>query len=159
MEEKEFGVIFSEQVLRELFPDTRTDQFFEALYGDIQEGAYNIGLKFKKFEPQKNQLHFELELKERPGKCLACNLTYGLPEVFSRHPIINIRGLVKELENLLGDGFKLRNWSLGPTQSVAKDLHTLDLLINFEPNSPSPASPPIKGGEKRRVPSPLVGEG
>ncbi len=131
MEEKDFPLIFSDQKLNEIFPEARANQFFEALYGDIQEGAYNIGLKFRKFDPENNRLHFDLELKERPGKCLACHLTYGLPEVFSRHPIINIRGLVIELENLLGDGFKLGHWSLGHTQSVTNALHTIELKIDL----------------------------
>ena len=132
MEEKEFSKIFSDQVLGEIFPQARADQFFEALYGDIQEGAYTIGLKFKKFDSNRSLLHFELELKERPGKCLVCNLTYGLPEVFSRHPIINIKGVVKELGELLGNGFRFEKWSLGQTQSVSKDLHTIALMIKID---------------------------
>ena len=114
MEGKEFSSIFSDQVLRNIFPEARADQFFEALYGDIQEGAYTIGLKFKEYDSTRRILLFELELKERPGKCLVCNLTYGLPEVFSRHPIINIRGLVKELEQLLGEWFQMRGMVFRP---------------------------------------------
>jgi hypothetical protein len=129
---KEFSSIFSEQALRNIFPEARADQFFEALYGDIQEGAYTIGLKFKEYDLTRRILLFELELKERPGKCLVCNLTYGLPEVFSRHPIINIRGLVKELEQLLGHGFRCGEWSLGQTRPVSKDLHTIALMIKID---------------------------
>jgi hypothetical protein len=132
MEEKEFGLFFSDQRLNEIFPEARADQFFEALYGDLQEGAYTIGLRFKRFDSARRLLHFDLELKERPGKCLACNLTYGLPEVFSRHPIINIRGLVKELEKQAGNGFKFGEWSLGRTVSVSKDLHTIPLTIKID---------------------------
>jgi hypothetical protein len=132
MEEKELHIIFSDQVLGEIFPEARADQFFKALYGDIQEGAYTIGLKFKKFDSNRSLLHFELGLKERPGKCLVCNLTYGLPEVFSRHPIINIRGVVKELEKLMGNGFRFGEWSLGQTQPVSKDLHAIALMIKIE---------------------------
>jgi hypothetical protein len=132
MKEKEFGAILSDQALSEIFPEARADQFFEALYGDIQEGAYTIGLKFKQYDATRRILRFELELKERPGKCLVCNLTYGLPEVFSRHPIINIGGVVKELEKLLGNGFNFGEWSLGQTQPVSKDLHTIALMIKIE---------------------------
>jgi hypothetical protein len=132
MEEKEFSKIFSDQVLLEIFPETRADQFFEALYGDVQEGAYTIGLKFKHYDSTRSLLLFELELKERPGKCLVCNLTYGLPEVFSRHPVINVKGLVKELEKLLGNGFRCGEWSFGQTQPVTKDLHTIALRIRIE---------------------------
>jgi hypothetical protein len=132
MEGMEFSSIFSDQTLRNIFPEARADQFFEALYGDIQEGAYTIGLKFKHYDSTRRILLFELELKERPGKCLVCNLTYGLPEVFSRHPIINIRGLVKELEQLLGNGFRCGEWSLGQTRPVSKDLHTIALMIKID---------------------------
>jgi hypothetical protein len=132
MEEKEWRAIYSDAVLSEIFPEVRADQFFEALYGDIQEGAYNIGLKFRGFDSNRSRLHFELELKERPGKCLACNLTYGLPEVFSRHPLINIKGIVKDLEKLLGNGFRFGEWFLGQTQSVSKDLHTIALVIKVD---------------------------
>ncbi|MBI4766112.1 MAG: pancreas/duodenum homeobox protein 1 [Deltaproteobacteria bacterium] len=132
MEEKEFDLIFSDQRLNEIFPEARADQFFEALYGDLQEGAYTIGLRFKRFDSDRGLLHFDLELKERPGKCLACNLTYGLPDVFSRHPIINIRGLVKELEKQAGNGFKFGEWSLSRTAPISKDLHTITLMIKVE---------------------------
>jgi hypothetical protein len=132
MREKEFDLIFSDQKLNEIFPETRADQFFEALYGDIQEGAYTIGLKFKRFDSDRGLLHFDLELKERPGKCLVCNLTYGLPVVFSRHPVINLRGVVKELEKLVGNGFRFGDWSLGQTFPFSKDLHTIPLTIKME---------------------------
>ena len=131
MEEKEFDVIFSDQVLKELFPEIRANQFFEALYGDIQEGAYDIGLKFKNFDPQNNQFHFDLELKERPGKCLACNLTYGLPQVFARHPVINVKGIVQEIEKILGSGLNCQTWSLGRTDPVSSKLHVIPLTIQL----------------------------
>ena len=34
--------IFSRTTLRELFPQERTDAFFDALFGDASEGAYDI---------------------------------------------------------------------------------------------------------------------
>jgi len=132
MEGKDFRIFFSDQTLDEIFPETRADQFFEALYGDIEEGAYTIGLKFRHYDSEENFLFFELELKERPGKCLACNLTYGLPEVFSRHPVINIKGLVSEIEKRLGNGAKCREWTLGPTRSVSNNLHAIPLTIKIE---------------------------
>jgi hypothetical protein len=132
MEEKDFRTIFSDEVLKGIFPDNRADQFFEALYGDRAEGAYTIGLKFHKYDLARKTLLFELELKELPGKCLACNLTYGLPEVFSRHPIINIKGIVKEIEKLLEDKIRCGAWSLGRTQPVSNKLHTIPLMIRLE---------------------------
>jgi len=78
METKGFDKLFAPDVLKQLFPEDRSDQFFDA-----------------------NRLEFMLRLTQRPGKCITCSLTYGLPEVFTRHPIINIKGLVQNIEALL----------------------------------------------------------
>jgi hypothetical protein len=131
MDEKDLHTLFSDEVLKRLFPNNRANQFFEALYGDISEGAYTIGLKFQNVDLANKTLLFYLELHELPGKCLACNLTYGLPEVFSRHPSINIKGIVKEIEILLGDKAKCRDWSLGRTQPLSNKLHTIPLTIRL----------------------------
>jgi len=124
-----FTELFSDKRLLEIFPAERTDSFFEALFGDSQEGSFDINLKFARHDSVHNSLHFELQLKQRPGKCLACNLTYGLPEVFTRHPVININGLVKGINNLLEDGTQCSNWSLGNTQVIANDLHIIPLTV------------------------------
>ncbi len=87
--------LFTKEVLNDLLPPHRSDEFFEALYGDPDEGAYDISLAFKEYDSAGKMLLFELQLHERPGKCLACNLTYGLPEVFSRHPLINTADIEK----------------------------------------------------------------
>ncbi len=120
--------IFTEQVLQTLFPPERTHDFFEALFGDASEGAYDITLRFDRHDPASHALHFLLDLHERPGCCLACNLTYGLPEVFSRHPIINIRGLVGDIEKLL-DGLRCTEWRLGQTIQTSRSLHSIPLII------------------------------
>lgn len=70
--------------LDKIFPAGRADEFFDALFGGAEEGAYDIGLVCRSVEPQKAKLAFEL--RQRPGKCLACNLTYGLPRFFSGTP-------------------------------------------------------------------------
>ena len=88
--------IFTQETLNTLFPADLSDQFFDALYGDAEEGAYDIRLVFNGLD--NGNLNFEFQLDQRPGKCLACNLTYGLPDVFSRHPIINIDQLVQIAE-------------------------------------------------------------
>jgi len=124
-----FSDLFSSETLRALFPADRTSDFFEALLGDAAEGAYDIRLVFK--GQKGDSLNFELELHERPGRCLACNLTYGLPEVFSRHPVINIKGLVAEIEALLGDRATCRNWKLGTTRTVSKGLHAIPLVVTL----------------------------
>ena len=122
-----FKEIFTAETLETLFPKEHTNQFFDALFGDADEGAYDISLQFK--EKVKNELRFEFHLNQRPGKCLVCSLTYGLPEVFSRHPIINIRGIYQEIEQLLKNRVKCRGWQLGTTQSIAKDLHVIPFTV------------------------------
>jgi hypothetical protein len=119
--------IFAPGVLKELFPDHLTDQFFDALYGDAAEGVYDIRLKFS--EHRENRLEFELQLVQRAGKCLTCHLTYGLPKVFSRHPIINISGLVQRIDKLIDGYASCNDWQLGNTREVSSDLHIIPLII------------------------------
>jgi hypothetical protein len=121
--------LFTTEILNNLLPSDRTDAFFEALYGDVDEGAYDISLRFNNYNAEKNILTFELQLAERPGKCLACNLTFGLPEVFSRHPLINIKGMVEKIESMLDGQAKCLDWQLGSTQTAAANLHTIPLTI------------------------------
>jgi hypothetical protein len=131
MEENELRNIFSEGTLNKIFPEQRADQFFEALYGGPEEGAYNISLRFEGYDGNRKILSFGLVLRERPGKCLACNLTYGLPQVFSRHPVINIKGIVREIERLLGEGVACLQWNLGRTHPVSSTLHVIPLTIQI----------------------------
>ena len=77
-------------------------------------------------------LQFSIELRERPGHCLACNLTYGLPEVFSRHPIININGLVEKIDARLGDIGDTGGWRLGVTKQQSQSLHIIPLSIDLK---------------------------
>ena len=67
-ENKELKDLFTRDNLEVLFPVERADHFFESLLGDSQEGAFNIGLAFK--GQRGNELHFEFQLRERPGKCV-----------------------------------------------------------------------------------------
>jgi len=124
--------VFNDDILRDLFPAQRADDFFEALFGDASEGAYDIFLGFTGFNEQSNTLHFTLDLHERPGCCLACNLTYGLPEVFSRHPVINISGLVADIEKKLDGRARCADWKLGTTVQQAKSLHSIPLTITLD---------------------------
>jgi len=118
MDSNKLAEKFDEQTLQNLFPKERADQFFDALFGDASEGAYDIKLVF--VGADRDKLQFALHLEQRPGCCLVCNLTYGLPEVFSRHPIINIAGLVKEVDELLGDMADCGDWKLQNTNSVSR---------------------------------------
>ncbi len=126
-----FHEIFSDSVLQELFPASRANDFFEALYGDVDEGAYDISLTFDNYDKAGNTLHFNLNLTERPGKCLACHLTFGLPEVFSRHPVINIAGMVEKVDELLGEKATCGDWHLAPTQTTSRKLYSVPLIISL----------------------------
>ena len=123
--------VFTAEVLQELFPVQRADEFFEALFGDADEGAYDISLSFQGHDETKNTLNFNLDLHERPGCCLACNLTSGLPDVFSRHKVINIKGLVIDVEKKLDGKIKCETWKLGRTQQPQKSLHSIPLQIDL----------------------------
>jgi hypothetical protein len=117
--------IFTQQKLATLFPAQRTEEFFEALFGDAEEGSYDIELGYT--GGSDNRLHFELRLTQRPGKCLACNLTYGLPQVFSRHPVINVPGIAQAVAEATGSDNA--SWQLGATREVSNTLHVIPLLI------------------------------
>ncbi|MBF0260198.1 MAG: pancreas/duodenum homeobox protein 1 [Desulfamplus sp.] len=122
--------LFTRERLDQIFPSDRADNFFEALYGEASEGAYDISLEFKGV--QKNQLLFEFQLKQRPVKCLACNLTYGLPTVFERHPIINLKGIAKSIDTLLDGKFLCTGWRVGNTQEKSRQLHVLPISFIIE---------------------------
>ena len=122
--------LFTETALKQLFPAERTDAFFEALYGDAAEGAYDIVFSFQGLK--KEALEFRFDLHRRPGKCLACNLTYGLPQVFSRHPLIDIAGLVRGIDNRLSGKATCSRWKLGETEEISSDLHVVPLTVYLE---------------------------
>ncbi len=123
---------FSEETLERLFPPRKTRDFFEALFGDDSEGAFDIKLRYGGLDEQASRLRFYLDLHERPGCCLVCSLTHGLPEVFSRHPVINLKGLVAEIEEHLGGAAKCAQWQLDSTSQVEKSLHSVPLTIFLE---------------------------
>lgn len=130
MAQDSFADIFTSDTLTQLFPRERTNEFFDALFGDASEGAYDIALGYRSSDP--NTLVMELELHERPGCCLACNLTHGLPQVFSRHPIINVAGLVERIDALLGENISCKDWALGYTEQRGRSLHVIPLKISLE---------------------------
>ena len=121
--------VFTREKLDELFPPERSDDFFDALYGDPAEGAYDIRLVFRAAKDK--TLHFAFELHQRPGKCLACNLTYGLPQVFTRHPRINLKGLAGELGGLVGVSAQALHFQLGRTEELSAELHVIPLRIQY----------------------------
>jgi len=130
MSEIDFAQIFSPNQLAAIFPETRTNDFFEAIFGDREDGAYDISLGFDNADSDK--LVLEFRLTRRPGKCLACNLTYGLPQVFSRHPIIDVKGLVAKVDDLLQGRARCAAWRLGSTREVSGDLHVIPVFISLQ---------------------------
>lgn len=130
MDNSKIDNLFTQDVLDRLFPAERSNEFFDALFGDADEGAYDIRLGYDKIDGDK--LTLDLELHERPGKCLACNLTQGLPSVFSRHPVININGLVEDIDELLGNLASCKEWSLGYTEQRKKETHVIPIHIILE---------------------------
>ena len=112
--------ILTQDFLDTLIPPEIGDQFFEALYGDASEGAYDIRLKF--LNADEKQIVLTFDLTERPGKCLMCSLTYGLPTVFSRHPLINIKNIVEKIEE---KGICVKEWRLGKTEERNSSTHAI----------------------------------
>jgi len=125
-----FKNVFTKENLEKIFPKSRSDEFFEALFGDAEEGSYDIELAYR--ESTNTTIVMELRLHERPKRCLACNLTQGLPQVFSRHPIINVQGIVKEIEGLLAGAYRCSSWSLGHTEQQKRSMHVIPLKIVVE---------------------------
>ena len=121
--------VFTPEFLGQLFPSSRSNDFFDALFGDPDEGAFDISLSYRGCT--ESNLELELQLKERPGHCLACNLTQGLPTVFSRHPVINIAGIVEEVGKALDGAARCGDWQLGYTQQRSRDVHIIPLTISL----------------------------
>jgi hypothetical protein len=124
------GNIFDEQALAQLMPAGKADDFFEALYGDAAEGAYDFELVCR--SEGAGRVELELLLHQRPGKCLACNLTYGLPQVLSRHPVLNLKGLVRRVCEMAGTDPAQATWSLGHTRVISDQVHAIPLTIEMK---------------------------
>ena len=77
MQNDQYAALFPKEICNKLFPPEKTSDFFEALLGDADDGSYDIELQYTGLSGR--QIHFELLLHERPGHCLSCNLTLGLP--------------------------------------------------------------------------------
>lgn len=116
-----------QKFLDKIFPPERADKFFDALFGGAEEGAYDIRLVCRVLTEQQAQLAFELH--QRPGKCLACNLTYGLPQVFQRHPVLNVSGLARDVAVHLGWPVDSITWHLENTEEINRELHAIPLVI------------------------------
>ncbi len=115
----------TQEYLDTLFPAQRTDDFFEALFGDPEDGAYDIRLVLSKQEEREITLHYELHV--RPGECLACNLTSGLPHVFARHPILAVQKTVDDIKEKLS--WDKASFEIGKTNQYSEALHFIPLII------------------------------
>jgi hypothetical protein len=124
MNSKVIEKITSKEFLDRLLPLEKSDKFFKALYGDASEGTYDIRLECSSVEQDKIVLAFHLI--QRPGKCLVCSLTYGLPTVFSRHPQIDIKGMVSKIQDA---GLAISSWKLGKTLETSASLHVVPLYL------------------------------
>jgi hypothetical protein len=68
-------------------------------------------------------------LIQRPAKCLVCSLTYGLPNVFDRLPVIHVKGLVDKAQE---KGIRIKTWLFGQTEEISPDLHQIPLYLDLE---------------------------
>ncbi len=104
------------------------EAFFEAFYFG-EEPAYHLQLGWG--ESTGELVRLELQLHARPGKCLACNLTWGLPQVLEKHPLLNLNKTVQDVEKLLPKGYKVKKWYLGHTEERSPELHVIPLIIEL----------------------------
>ncbi len=119
--------VLNQEMLDALLPAERSDAFFEALYGDIEEGAYTIKLCARSVDD--TNAHLAFELHQRPGKCLVCSLTYGLPQVFQRHPLINAAKIAKDVATALGWDAESVSFELGRTEEHGQELHSIPFVV------------------------------
>jgi hypothetical protein len=57
-----------------------------------------------------------------------CSLTHGLPKVFARHPLIDIKGMIQKIKDA---GVPVRDWRLGHTSERNKTLHVIPFYIDM----------------------------
>ena len=124
--------VVTDEFLSNLFPQERADEFFDALYGGAEAGAFDIGLRSAGFDKQRKTLIIEFVLIERPGHCMACNLTYGLPKVFEKHPVINLKGIIDEIRKKLGTKWQIEDWEIGSTQVINRQVNTIPVFIKLK---------------------------
>ncbi len=122
----------TDEFLASLFPAERTDEFFDALYGGAEAGAFDISLRYGGFNKQNQTLIIEFVLTERPGQCMACNLTYGLPQVFARHPIINLKEIINQISKKLEGKWQVEEWQIGSTQVVDPKVNTIPVFLKLK---------------------------
>ncbi|MFR0875985.1 MAG: hypothetical protein ACLSHC_16430 [Bilophila wadsworthia] len=78
-------------------------------------------------ESDDGELHFTSN-STNAGPLLV-NLTYSLPQVFERHPIINLKGLVSDIASRAGWELDDVWWRIGTTESLSSALHRIPLVL------------------------------
>jgi hypothetical protein len=124
--------LIQEEKLKELFPTGRDDEFFDAFYGGSEDGAFDIFFSFDSYRPDNSELIFGFNLKERPGKCMACNLTYGLPSVFEKSPIINLKRIINGINEMIAPHYEINGFMLGKTTPKAPKVNVIPLIIKIK---------------------------
>ncbi len=61
-------------------------------------------------------------------ECLKCSLTYGLPQVFERHPLLAVGKAAGQIAEKLGFGKDYR-WELGATGERGPELHEIPFVV------------------------------
>lgn len=122
--------LFTEEWAKTVFPPERTEAFFDALYAGAEEPAFDIALRFVKEE--NHEYEFSFDLLAKPDRCLVCHITYGLPHVFSRHPIINIKGIVADIGAALQKSPEEMAWELKATTEESPTLFRIPLVVTVQ---------------------------
>jgi len=120
--------MFSEEWIKGLLPRKKIEAFFEAFYFG-EEPAYDLELGLGEVSLEQKRIRLDLRLLARPGRCLACNLTWGLPPVLEKHPLLNLEEIVRRIEERLPEGLKVKNWELGAVREINSELHVIPLWI------------------------------
>ncbi|MDO5483624.1 MAG: hypothetical protein Q4F27_01825, partial [Desulfovibrionaceae bacterium] len=52
-----------------------------------------------------------------------------LPQVFQRHPVLNVAGVARAIAQKLGWPEESINWRLGTTEEISRKLHAIPFLL------------------------------
>jgi len=80
MDTSTIDALFTPETLQQLFPKNRTSDFFEALFGDADEGAYEIELGYGGVNG--NSLTMELKTSRTPRMLSRVQLDPGITTGF-----------------------------------------------------------------------------
>ena len=100
--------VFTPECLNDLFPIQRTNDFFDALFGDAEEGAYDIRLVVDPEESDDGELHFYFELHQRAGRCLVSS---AIPSSISKVWSVTLRAAPDGNSTMYGGASALRKAS------------------------------------------------